>query len=307
MSKRPRAWVFTLNNPTEDEINALKMVETRFLERIRVALETGESGTPHLQGAVRFTNGRTLTGVKRFLGSDRYHLEKMRGTDVEAFSYCSPDGPGKSAENCEVIFEYGEMPIDGEADLSVWEQIIIAIDDGWSTTEIIRRWPGAAMRAIKAIEQYRFDLDWKDMGWRDIEVNYLSGRTGSGKTRYVMEKHGYHNVYRVTNKQNPWDGYNGEPVVVFEEFRNTFKIEQMLNWLDGYPVRLPARYADKCAKFTEVWIISNWCFYDQYQYIQEHHNETWNAWSRRVPNLYTDEDLDDLKSRDAAQKRDEEE
>ena len=203
-----------------------------------------------------------------------------------------------------MLIEHGDMPLEDEQDLNIWEQIVQCIDDGWSTDEIVRRWPSTAMRCISAIERYRFEIDWKAQKWRNLETIYLSGPTGIGKTRYVMEKYGYHNVYRITNKRNPWDGYNGEDVVVFEEFRNSFKVEDMLNWLDGYPVRLPARYADKCAKFTKVFIISNWDFYDQYAGMAEHHPETYQAWARRVGPIWSE---DDLKAAIAADERDEEE
>lgn len=296
MSRRKRQWVFTLNNYTQDEFNAMQLVDTRFLQRMKVAREVGESGTLHLQGVVSFVNARTLTGVKRFLGSNRYHLEPMRGTAYEAYSYPDPEHEEKSPETCEVVFTFGDMPLEAEQDLSTWEQILQCIDDGWTTTEIIRRWPGAAMRCISAIEKYRFEVDWKAMEWRNVETIYLSGATGIGKTRYVMEKYGYHNVYRVVNKKHPWDGYNGEDVVIFEEFRNSFKIEDMLNWLDGYPLRLPARYADKCAKFTKVFILSNWDFYEQYEKIQEDHNETWMAWSRRIGQIWSQEQLEAAKA-----------
>lgn len=33
----------------------------------------------------------------------------------------------------------------------------------------------------------------------DLEVVYISGATGTGKTRGVLEKHGYSNVFRVTD------------------------------------------------------------------------------------------------------------
>lgn len=306
-NSRIRRWCFTLNNPTEAEIASLREAEPNSVKRLRVALEVGESGTPHIQGAIHFLNARTLSGVKRYLGSDRYHIEKMHGTDFEAFSYCSPDYEGKSPETCQILLEIGDMPIEGESDLGTWEQIIMAIDEGWSTEEIIRRWPSTALRCIKAIEQYRFELDWKSMGFRHITINYLSGTTGCGKTRYVMEKHGYHNVYRITNKQHPWDGYNGEPVVVFEEFRDSFRIEEMLNWLDGYPVRLPARYADKCAKYTEVWIISNWNFDMQYTYYQNRYPETYEAFKRRVHFVYDEDGLERLKAAERQKGRDEEE
>ena len=79
-----------------------------------------------------------------------------------------------------------------------------------------------------------------------------------------MEKYGYQNVYRVTDYDHPFDSYKGQDVIVFEEFRSSLKIQDMLNYLDGYPCELPCRYNNKLACFTKVYIITNISFNQQY-------------------------------------------
>ena len=56
----------------------------------------------------------------------------------------------------------------------------------------------------------------------------------------------------------------------------------MLNWLDGHPLHLPARYADRMAQYTKVIIISNWEFGEQYTSVQDNSPATWEAFKRRV-------------------------
>jgi len=127
--------------------------------------------------------------------------------------------------------------------------------------------------------------------FRNVEVTYIYGETGKGKTRYVAQKHGYKNIFRVT-KSDPktghtvFDGYRGQDVLVFEEFRSSFKIEDMLNYLDGHPMVLPSRYNDKDAVYTKVYILSNWTFEQQYKNIQSEHPGTWRAFCRRIQNIY---------------------
>lgn len=282
MAKRYRAWIFTLNNYTPIEIDALEKMSVANVKRCNAGFEVGEKGTPHIQGFIRFKNAKTLSATKRHLGSKRYHLKPMRGTDFENWTYTSKDG--------KTAFSYGEPPIDGEEE-SVWATIVKMIDDGFTTNEIIRRFPETAMRCITAVEKYRLDVDRINAKWRDVETVYISGRTGIGKTRFVMEKFGYHNVYRATDKKNPFDMYAGQEVLVFEEFRSSFKIEDMLNWLDGYPIELPARYANKMAKFTKVFLISNWSIYEQYENVQKMHPKTWDAFMRRIDHLWDEEEL----------------
>ena len=51
----------------------------------------------------------------------------------------------------------------------------------------------------------------------------------------------------------------------------------MLNYLDIYPIKLPARYCNKQACFTKIFIISNWELERQYQELQVTDKESYNA------------------------------
>lgn len=83
-------WVFTLNNPTADEIAYV----TEQLNSVKYGIfgrETGESGTPHLQGFFIAAEAITLRSAKRIVG-DRSHVERARGTSQQARDYCRKDG-----------------------------------------------------------------------------------------------------------------------------------------------------------------------------------------------------------------------
>ena len=96
-----KKWCFTLNNPTEGEASSLvDLFETEHVKYAVVGRETGESGTPHLQGFVWFTDRKSLRQAKAIL-SDRMHLEPTKGTDKQASDYCKKEGD---------YDEYGELP-----------------------------------------------------------------------------------------------------------------------------------------------------------------------------------------------------
>lgn len=59
------------------------------------------------------------------------------------------------------------------------------------------------------------------------------------------------------------------------------KIADMLTYLDGYPVNLPCRYADKPAAFTKVFVISNIPIEKQYVEVQKYEPATYKAFLRR--------------------------
>ncbi|MCL1844553.1 MAG: replication protein, partial [Defluviitaleaceae bacterium] len=90
-------------------------------------------------------------------------------------------------------------------------------------------------------------------------------------------------VYRVTNYEHPFDRYNGEDVIVLDEFRSSLKIKDMLVYMEGYPnTWLPARYGNKLACYTKIYIISNWRLEKQYANVQKDSPEDWDAFRRRI-------------------------
>lgn len=100
--------------------------------------------------------------------------------------------------------------------------------------------------------------------------------------RSVMDDYGYSNVYRVTDYLHPFDSYDCEDVIIFEEFRSNLSLGSMLNYLDCYPVKLPARYSNKQACYTKVFIISNWELDRQYEDLRKNDAESYNAFLRRI-------------------------
>ena len=57
----------------------------------------------------------------------------------------------------------------------------------------------------------------------------------------------------------------------------------MLNYLDIYPVILPARYSPKVGCYTIVYVVSNWTFEMQYSELQKDPEQkaSYEAWIRR--------------------------
>lgn len=125
----------------------------------------------------------------------------------------------------------------------------------------------------------------------DLKVVYLYGATGQGKTRSVLDTYGDSSVYKVTNYKNPFDLYACQPVMCFDEFRSQLPISDMLEYLDVYPLILPARYNGKVMCAETIYIISNLALEDQYSHVQTDSPETWKAFLRRIHEVhYYDEE-----------------
>ncbi|MBA9083829.1 hypothetical protein FHR92_000272 [Fontibacillus solani] len=80
-------------------------------------------------------------------------------------------------------------------------------------------WGEMPVRARTVIKTEEFKNSW-----RDVEVTYTFGKTALGKTRSIMEQHDYCNVYRVTGYSHPFDGYQSQDIVLFDEFNGQFKL-----------------------------------------------------------------------------------
>lgn len=96
-----RHWVFTLNNwNRDDEQRLVALASSTTVSYLVFGYETGESGTPHLQGYIIFAKVKRFNEAKGFL-PDRTHLEAKRGSPSQASEYCKKDGLFK---------EFGAMP-----------------------------------------------------------------------------------------------------------------------------------------------------------------------------------------------------
>lgn len=87
-----RRWCFTLNNYTDAEVTQIR--EACRGSQISYAVfgkETGESGTPHLQGYLSLARSQRLSFLRRFI-SGRAHFEQSRGSPEQASEYCKKDG-----------------------------------------------------------------------------------------------------------------------------------------------------------------------------------------------------------------------
>ena len=227
------------------------------------------------------------------------HRDKCYGTCAENRAYVLKDGAkfnkdenghydyvdktGKQhigVNHSETFFEHGDCPEEHQGRSTASELIVDLIRDGVGNRAIVEMVP-AAYKELDKIERSRSmfrDADFAS-SWRDLHVEYHFGTTGTGKTRTVMEQYGYINCYRVTDYKHPFDTYDGQDVLIFEEFRGGLKHGDMLNYLDGYPLLLPCRYFNRQACFTKVFILTNIPPDAQYPNIDA---ESRNAFFRRI-------------------------
>jgi len=279
MVDRSRNWFMTINykeSEPQDNQSLLEFIQIiPGIVYIAFQLERGETGTYHHQVYLSFKNAKYFDGLKHLFPTA--HIEPVKGTPQQASDYCIKENTriGESVV-------WGRLPERGERTDLV--QIYEMLKEGCSLSEISSQFPSQYMRMshhIKTVQQDILEAQYQD-SFRSLNVVYLCDDPGIGKTRYIMEKYGYLDVFRISNYEHPFDTYKGQKVLVFEEFRNSLPITEMLNYLDGYPIRLPARYEDKVACYTKVYIVSNWGFDKQYEDEKHKNSVTYQAFLRRI-------------------------
>ena len=288
-----KKFLLTINNPqncgmTHEEI--INRVQKFNADYFCLSDEIGESGTPHTHVFIYSSSPmRFSTMKKRFPTA---HIDKAMGSSQSNREYIRKEGKwadtDKSETRVEGSFqEFGDIPNEADEKSPKLARLIQWLKDGLSNEEILQQDPSFALKT-RDIDVLRQELKFAEYTSknRQIKVHYIFGDSGTGKTRSIFEKHPAADICRVTNYgvkgRVQFDAYRGQAVLVLEEFRSQIPISDLLNYLDIYPLMLPARYYDRVACYTEVYITSNIPLEQQYPDLQKSQSETWNALLRRI-------------------------
>ena len=285
-----RKYLLTANDPIPKGLTHDKIIEilTGFkgIQYFCLADEQGSCYHTHIYVAFR-SPVRFSTIQKRF--DSKVRIDTAYGDSTACRAYVAKNGEKweeseKQATRIEnSFFEWGEMPQEHQGARNDLSFLYAMVKEGYSNYEILENNPDFMLR-ITDIERARQTIQSEENRtiFRKLDVIYIFGETNTGKTRYVMEKYGYENVFRVTDYKHAFDAYKNQEVMLFDEFSSNFRIQDLLNFTDGYPLDLPCRYANKQASYTKVYIISNICLKEQYTGTQLNQPSIWKAFLRRI-------------------------
>lgn len=238
---RLRSIVFTLNNYSEEQEQAIKEMEVDYAV---VGREVGESGTPHLQGFIHFKNARGFNALRRALFNA--HIEPRKGTPKEAADYCKKEGN---------FWEKGQLPQQGRrTDL---KEVVEELKDEYAGDVIAMAidQPDKCHRYMRFLQTIALDLQEK-RSWA-MEVIWCFGPSGSGKSRWAHDTYG-DSLYVKNLEDDWWEGYHGEETVLIDDMRgNVMKFGTWLRLCDRYPLKLKvkgaqAQFRSKRIIFTSI-------------------------------------------------------
>lgn len=255
-SAKSRNWVWTLNNPTEEERRYFEGLSTppRGIQYLIFQEECAPStGTIHFQGYLELSQCNKMSWlINNF--NPRAAYDVRRGTQEEAIAYCR-----KTETRVEggLSKELGQRRAGATSTAEKKKQRIEALDairqkrlklsDCDSELMLNQGFLTAARHLTSTmLGPYR----------PDIEIVTIVGTTGIGKS-YCAYKIGGDSI--ITYQGNGWFGgadSQGD-VLLFDEFTGQIPLHIFLQLLDPYPNQLPVKGGFFPAHFTKVIITSN--------------------------------------------------
>lgn len=227
-------WMFTINNPSRCDLPAAwKDVQYAVWQS-----EKGEeSGTLHLQGYVCFTNKKQRTWVKKNC-DQRANWQSRKGSHEQACAYVTKeqtrvDGPWELGAELDewVNKQRGKrndlLALKRKLDAGETEAQIAASEDGFPT------W----IKYHRCITRYNMLRRQNERNWVTFTQVYW-GPPGTGKTRRALAEAGpgAYWLAKPTNQSLWFDGYDGQEVVVIDEFYGWIARDLMQRMCDRYPL-----------------------------------------------------------------------
>lgn len=225
MATRARNFMWTLNNYTDEEIEQLKNIPSKYNTW---GYEKGINQTPHLQGVTLFNS---LVSLKVVIGRMPKRVSKIQIIEhlQEAIDYCHKDGE---------IYEAGIRPLSQEQKGTCEKERhreINRLAKLGALIEIEEKYPDVWRRDYCKLKLIAKDHMAVPLPLDVVDNEWLFGPTGTGKTRSAFAR--YPTAYRKAADNHWWDGYQGQEVVIIDDF-DKYHVKQGYHlkiWGDHYP------------------------------------------------------------------------
>ena len=227
---KTRSMTWTLNNPTEEEIEHIKNGPFKFCV---FQEEIGAAGTPHLQGYCQMGNP-TGFNTWRKLVSPRAHFEASKGSPRQNYEYCTKVETRKAGG---VSFQRGEIPNPGQR-TDIDGLVALAKDPTKRMRDLVDANGEGFVKLYKGLTVVRSIFSQPRKFQTD--VFWLYGSTGTGKSRFAWDV--APDAYSKPGGTNWWDGY--DPIehrdVIIDDFRaNLAPFSEILRLFDRYSMQVP--------------------------------------------------------------------
>nr|AZA07506.1 replication protein [Bat circovirus] len=226
-----KRWVFTLNNPTDEEEHKIMSLDMDMFDYFVCGREAMQEGrTPHLQGFVNFAKKKTFNQMKKLFGA-RCHYEHAKGTDHQNQEYCTKEG--------DTLIEVGAPRRKGKrTDLDT--AVSTALEAG-SLVRVAQEHPVQYVRYHRGLaELLKVAGKVKERDWKTA-VHVIVGPPGCGKSKWAAQFADKSDTYWKPSRNKWWDGYRGQDVVVLDDFYGWLPWDDLLRLCDRYPLTVETK------------------------------------------------------------------
>lgn len=263
MTSAHKCWVFTLNNWTDQDVQALVgLEEATFRGRsvfryMKFQKEIGRSGTPHLQGHfVLNKRKRRSMLVRNFTVLGRANLEVRRGSFAEADAYCSKE---RTRVPDTIPYEWGTPPAHGNRGRqgrNDFTNFLTEVRAGAGWKQLIEMFPNVVGRYHAGARKMYDEFSTHRNGRPSIRIYY--GPSGTGKSFTAMKKYpGAYIAPWPTGGRWWWPHYRGEEIVILNEFRHQVKMDVLLQLFDYHPMWIEEKGGNMKLKATKFIVTTN--------------------------------------------------
>ena len=231
MTDNNRCRNFVVTNWNCDEKKCETLIENGQLKFIAYGKERCPStDREHFQTYISFHNGRKPTAkllgwIGGLWGDIRCNVAPMYGSLKQNESYCSKES---------TLTKLGVEPKQGNrADL---RDVIERIKQGTETVENLMlddpgyyHQYGRTLTKAEDVVNRRKCRKWMTVG------EWYWGPTGVGKSHKAFEGYDPETHYVKPVLDEWWDGYCGQEVVIFNDFRGQLPFSELLNLVDKWP------------------------------------------------------------------------
>ena len=245
MSKQ---WCYTINSPRKPVVQNLRSVrhsKKPAVEYHVFQLETGASGTLHVQGFICLAKRAQLSTVKTLLGGNP-HLEPTRGSPTQAADYCK-DPLKRDPRHADFLYEWGTLPTEsnGQGQRNELTAIKAALDAGAHMANIVDDHFSTWVKHYRALNLYRTEFVHKPRDSKSL-VFVFDGETGCGKSAAAFAFKGAFPVPPGSSNTTWFDGYDPDvnPTVIFDDMHGArVSWTELLRLTDKYPMTVNSKGA----------------------------------------------------------------
>lgn len=311
LPERPRRFFITINNPKEHGFthDKLRNILNKMPSVIYwcMADEVGnETETYHTHIYISLKNGMRFSTLQNKF-EKKANIKYADKSSAECRDYIFKGGSWEKSEKAKTRVEgtqeeYGKAPKDdGNQKRAKNEQFYgklhQLIMDGYTDGEIIAYNPNY-IPLISKFPIIRNAVRTKEYAYtrRTVEVFYITGINRRNKIKEIRDIYGDENVFSIVDYSKPqlFEDYDCQDVLILEEFESSLPFNTLLHYLQDYPTKLSARYSNKVACYTKVYIMSELSIQRQYPSHQYDENKCFKEFIDKIKAVVICEDGKEL-------------